>query len=99
MPEPATAPTKPLPRPKPPRGWFRRAVRWALVLALVAAVFHRPLFHHGVRLAARTLAPWLLHLKVDLHLSGSIFTNLTVEGLRAEPVGDFPNPVRRLAPF
>ena len=96
MPEPKTAPAKTTPQPKPKRGWFRRALRWALVLALVAAVFHRPLFHHGVRLAARTLAPWLLHLKVDLHLSGSIFTNLTVEGIRAEPVGDFPNPVRRL---
>ena len=95
MPEPTTAPAKTAPKKK--RGWFRRAVRWALVLLLVAAVFHRPLFHHGVRLAARLLAPRLLHLKVDLHLSGSIFTNLTVEGLRAEPVGDFPNPVRLLA--
>ncbi len=94
MPEPTTAQAKTPAKPK--RGWFRRAVRWGLVLALIAAVFHRPLFHHGVRFAARMLAPRLLHLKVDLHLSGSVFTNLTAEGIHAEPAGDFPNPVHKL---
>ena len=34
---------------------------------------------------------------MDLQLSGNIFTNLTIEGVRAEPVGDFPNPVRKIA--
>ncbi len=95
MSEPTPAPAKPTPKPK--RGWLRRALRRGLVVLLLAAVFHRPLFHHGVRLAARTLVPRLLHLKVDLHISGSIFTNLTVQGVRAEPVGDFPNPVRKLS--
>ncbi len=94
MPEPTTAPA-PL-KPKPPRGWFRRALRGLLVLALLAAAFHRPLFHAGARLALITVAA-RMHLKADLHLSGSVFTNLTVAGIRADPVGAFPNPIHRLA--
>ena len=92
MPEPTPPPAK----MKPKRGWFRRALRWALVAALVAAIFHRPLFHTAARLALVTVAA-RMHLKVDLHLSGSIFTNLVVEGIAAEPVGDFPNPIRKIA--
>ena len=93
MPEPTTAPVPA--KPKPKRGWFRRALRWVLVLALVAAIFHRPLFHAGARLALITVAA-RMHLKADIHISGNVFTNLTVEGVRAEPVGTFPNPIRKL---
>ncbi len=70
-------------------------MRWLLLVVLVVAIFHRPLFHHGVRLVLITVAA-RMHLKVDLHISGNIFTNLTVEGVRAEPMGDFPNPIRKL---
>ena len=91
MPEPTPPPAK----PKPKRGWFRRARRWLLPLLLLVALFHRPLFHHGVRWAVIAGAA-RVHLKADLHLSGSIFTNLTIEGVRAEAVGDFPNPVRKI---
>ena len=94
MPEPITDPVKT--KPKPPRGWFRRALRWLLVLGLIAAVFHRPLILGGARLALIAVAA-RMHLKVDLHLSGNVFTNLTVAGIRADPVGDFPNPIHRLA--
>lgn len=92
MPESTPPPAK----PKPKRGWFRRARRWLLPLLLLVAIFHRPLFHHGVRWAVIAGAA-RAHLKVDLQLSGNIFTNLTIEGVRAEPVGDFPNPVRKIA--
>ena len=91
MPEPTPPPAK----PKPKRGWFRRARRWLLPVLLLAAIFHRPLFHHGVRWAVIAGAA-RAHLKADLHLSGNVFTNLTIDGIRAEPVGDFPNPVRRI---
>ncbi len=94
MPEPKTAQAKTPPKPK--RGWFRRALRWGLVALLIAAIFHRPLFHGGARLALIAVGA-RMHLKVDLHLSGNVFTNLTVEGVRAEPVGTFPNPIRQLA--
>ena len=91
MPEPTPPPAK----AKPKRGWFRRARRWLLVVALLAAVFHRPLFHHGARFALIAVGA-RMHLKTDLQLSGNVFTNLTVEGIHAEPAGDFPNPIRRL---
>ena len=93
MPEPTTAPAKT--PSKPPRGWFRRALRWLLVLLLIAAIFHRPLILGGARLAL-ILVAGRMHLKVDLHLSGNVFTNLTVAGVRAEPVGAFPNPLHKL---
>ena len=96
MPEPTIARAITSPKPKPKRGWFRRALRWTLVVLLIAAIFHRPLFHAGGRLALIAVGA-RMHLKVDLHLSGNIFTNLTVEGVRAEPVGTFPNPIRKLA--
>ena len=92
---PMLEPTPPPAKPKPKRGWFRRALRWLLVCAVIAAVFHRPLFHGLARFALITVAA-RMHLKVDLHLSGNIFTNLTVEGIDADPVGDFPNPIRKL---
>src|SRR5438093_607539 len=91
MPEPTPPPAK----PKPKRGWFRRAVRWVFVAVLVTAIFHRPLIHFGGRLALIAVGA-RMHLKADLHLSGNVFTNLTVEGVHAEPVGDFPNPIRKL---
>ena len=93
MSEPTTVPAKP--KPKPKRGWLRRALRWGLVVVVIAAIFHRPLFHGGARLALIAVGA-RMHLKVDLHLSGNVFTNLTVEGVRAEPVGTFPNPIRKL---
>ncbi len=46
MPEPET----PSATPPPKRGGFRRVFRWLGILLLVAVVFHRPLFHTGVRL-------------------------------------------------
>ena len=91
MPEPE----KSRPQPKPKRGWFRRVLRAALWVALFAAIFHRPLFH----LCAPPVARLILarqHLRVDFRTAGSIFTNLTVEGLRITPLGDAPNPVRKI---
>ncbi len=92
MPEPTPPSVKPKPRK---RGWFRRVLRWFFVLLVLVAIFHRPLFHHGVRLALHLVAA-RMHMKVDLQSSGTIFTNLTVERIHAEAVGDFPNPVRRI---
>ena len=91
MPEP----TPPKAKAKPKRGWFRRAVRWLLPVVLLVALFHRPLFHYGVRYALiRSAARQHLHL--DLHLSGNIFTYLEIDGVHAQPMPGFPNPVRQL---
>jgi TamB, inner membrane protein subunit of TAM complex len=90
MPVPdATPPAK----QKPQRGWIRRAVRWLGVILLIVAIFHRPLFDHGVRFLVIQIAA-REHLSVDLHLSGSIFTNLTVTGVRVSPTGTAPNLVK-----
>ncbi|MDB6150907.1 MAG: hypothetical protein JWQ44_2355 [Chthoniobacter sp.] len=88
-----TEPVKPEPTSKPKRGWFRRALRWAGWLLLVMAIFHRPLFHFTVRFALRQVAA-RFHIVLDLHTSGTIFTNLVVSGVTARPSGKGPTPVR-----
>jgi autotransporter translocation and assembly factor TamB len=83
-------------QPKKCASRWRRVVRWVGVLLLVALIFHRPLFHHGVRFVAIRGAA-TQGLKLDLRLSGSIFTNLAINGVRVEPTGTKPTPVRRIA--
>ena len=91
MPEPTTTPS-----PAPPRrGWFRRALRWFALMLLVVAIFHRPLFHTGVRLLLIQVAA-RQNVKLDVAFSGSIFTNLTIANIRALPTGSGPSPVRRI---
>ncbi len=84
---PVTAP------PKRARG--RRVLRWLGILLLVVVVFHRPLFLTGMRLLLVQVAA-KQNLKLDVHFSGSIFTNLTVEHIHAVPTGHAPSPVRRI---
>jgi hypothetical protein len=86
----------PLPQPKLPRRLWRKLFRWLGALVLLALIFHRPLFHHGVRFAAIRGAA-TQGLKLDVRLSGSIFTNLQIDGVQAEPTGVKPTPVRRIA--
>ncbi|MEA3210064.1 MAG: translocation and assembly module TamB [Chthoniobacter sp.] len=88
MPEP----NPPLAKPKPKRGWFRRLLKWAGMLLLIAVIFHRPLFHFTVRTALHLVAA-RMHVDLDLHTSGTIFTNLTVEGVRARPTGSGTTPI------
>ena len=92
MPVPDAKPHAPQ---KPKRGWFRRLFRWLGIILLIVAIFHRPLFDYGVRFVAIEVAK-REHLNVDLHLSGTIFTNLTVTGIRVSPTGAAPTPVRRI---
>jgi len=91
MPEPEK-PTAPAP---PPRGRLRRALRWVGLLLLVVAIFHRPLFHAGVRLLLIQVAA-RQNVKLEVAFSGNIFTDLTVSGIRATPTGSAPSPVRRI---
>ena len=77
----------------PKRGWFRRALRWVGIGLLLVVIFHRPLFHLTVRLALRAAAA-RMHLALDLRTSGTIFTNLTVEDVRARAEGVGPTPIR-----
>ncbi len=88
-------PEKP-PAPAPPkRGWFRRSLRWIALLLLIVAIFHRPLFHTGVRLLLIQAAA-RQNVKLDVSFSGNIFTSLTVSNIRATPTGKAPSPVRRI---
>jgi hypothetical protein len=87
---------KPPVTPKPKRGFWRRVLRWSGCLLLFVALFHRPLFHHGVRFAAIRAAAFQ-HLRLDFHLSGSIFTNLVIDSVHLEPIGDAPTPVKKIA--
>jgi hypothetical protein len=86
---------KPNAPPKPKRRRLRRVLKWMGWLLLFAAVFHRPLFDAGVRLALIEVAA-RNHLKLDVHLSGTIFTNLTVQGIHAAPSGTGPSPVQKI---
>ncbi len=98
MTEPAEPAPKPIQTPKkttPRRRWLRR-VLWSLLgLFVCVAIFHRPLFHTIVRLVVIKVAA-RQHLTVNLHLSGSIFTNLVVDGIRARPNGTGDSPVERI---
>ena len=82
---PEVAETTPV-KTRPKRGRIRRALKWMGIALLIVAFFHRPLFHFTVRLALRAVAA-RMHLDVDLHTSGTIFTNLTVEDVRARAEG------------
>jgi len=66
------------------------------VLILLVALFHRPLFHHGVRFALVRGAA-LQGLQLDLRLSGTVWTDLIIDGVRVEATGAKPTPVRRIA--
>ena len=91
MPEVAESPAK----PKPKRGWFRRALKRVGIVLLVVVIFHRPLFHFTVRFALRVVAA-RMHVDVDLHTSGTIFTNLTVEDVRVRAQGSAPTPIHSI---
>jgi autotransporter translocation and assembly factor TamB len=79
----------------PKRGRFRRALRWVGLLTLIVAIFHRPIFHAGMRLFLIQVAA-RQNVKLDVEFSGTIFTNLTVAKVLALPTGAGPSPVRRI---
>src|SRR6266853_3382963 len=91
MPETAELPVK----PKPIRGRVRRALRWAGLVVLLLAAFHRPLFHFTARLVLRAVAA-RMHLALDLHTSGTILTTLNDEGVHARANGTGPTPIRAI---
>src|SRR6266550_964083 len=95
---PSAEPAPPNPNPKATgrSGCLRRLFRVSLWILLVIAVFHRPLFHNAARLVLIQIAA-RHNLKLDAHFSGSIFTNLTVQAIRAIPNGHGPTPVEKIA--
>src|SRR6266513_2851764 len=95
MPPPAE-PSNPNPKATGRSGCLRRLFRVSLCILLIIVVFHRPLFHNAARLVLIQLAA-RHNLKLDAHFSGSIFTNLTVQAIRATPNGHGPTPVEKIA--
>ena len=85
----------PSPAPKPRRAGLRKFRRIALGLLLIVAVFHRPLFHAGLRLALIQIAH-RQNLTLEVQFSGNIFTQLTTDHLRVRPSGQLPTPVQRI---
>ena len=74
-------------------GWRRRAIIAFAAFLVLLALFHRPvLLAVGETLVHRFAARE--HLKVDLRLEGSVFTNLTVRNLHVTPTG--PSPVEAI---
>ena len=77
------------------RGWFRRSLRWLGVLLVVAIIFHRPLFHLTVRTVLRLVAA-RMHIDLDLRTSGTIFTTLNIEEVRARANEGAKTPIRSI---
>lgn len=71
------------------RTWRGRALIAFGAFALLVVIFHRPILLTVGEAVARHYAA-KEHLKLDLHLEGSVFTNLTVRHLHAVPTGDTP---------
>jgi hypothetical protein len=87
MPDPEKPPA-PTPRQ---RGRLRRFLKWVGIFLLIVAIFHRPLFHLGMRLVLIKVAA-RQNVNLEVRFSGSIFTNLTVSGIRAYTHGFGPQP-------
>ena len=88
-------PASPIRKVAAKRGWFRRWLRRLGWLALALVVLHRPLFHYGLPLVAKVFAA-RQNLSLDFDLSGSIFTNLRIQNVRALPNGRGPSPVEHI---
>ena len=80
-------------RAKPRRRWFKRIGIGLLVLLILLAVFHRPLFFEGTRYFIVRAAKQQ-HLDLSYDAGGSIFTTLTISNLRAIPSEQ--GPIQRL---
>ena len=73
--------------------WLRRIGLALLVLFVLLAVFHRPLFFEGTRYFIVRAAKQQ-HLDLSYDASGSIFTTLTISNLRGIPTEQ--GPIQRL---
>lgn len=69
--------------------------RGLFYLFLFLAIFHRPLLETGLRLALIKVAS-SHNVKLDVHFSGSFFTNLTISGIHAEPIGSEPSAIEKI---
>lgn len=81
---------------KPPirkRRWLKRVGIGFLALFVLLALFHRPLFFEGTRYFILRAAKQQ-NLNLDYEMSGSIFTTLTIENLKAKPTEQ--GPIQRL---
>ena len=81
---------------KPRRRWARRILRTGLVIFGLLALFHRPLLEAGMRLALIRIAA-KHYVTLDVHFSGSFFTNLTIHDVKAVPNGKGVTPIERIS--
>ncbi len=88
-----TAETQPPKAPVRKRRWLRIVGISFLVFIVVLALFHRPLFFEGTRYFVLRAAKQQ-NLDLDYQMSGSIFTTLTIENLKAKPTEQ--GPIQRL---
>ena len=79
--------------PKPPRRWLRRIGIGLLVIVVLLAIFHRPLFFEATRYFVVRAAKQQ-HLDLSYDVSGSIFTTLSISNLRGNPTEQ--GPIQRL---
>src|SRR5688500_12078429 len=77
------------------RRWGRKLFRDSLILCLTTAIYHRPLFHTGLRLALIKVAA-RQNVTLYVKFSGTIFTNLDVRDVSAYPTGKAPSPVEKI---
>lgn len=85
------------PSPKKATSWWKRWLKRIglslLVIFVLLAVFHRPIFFEGTRYFVVRAAKQQ-NLDLDYEMSGSIFTTLTIHNLKGVPTE--PGPIQRL---
>jgi autotransporter translocation and assembly factor TamB len=92
--EPSSEATPPAPVRK--RRWGRRIGLTILGLLLIVVIFHRPIIFGIARFAFVKVAA-RQNIDLQVRLGGTIWTNLTIENLRAVPTGKGSSPVEKIA--
>lgn len=69
--------------------WRRRVFRATLIVGLLVLLFHQPILTAVLRQAAIRLAA-RDNVALNLEISGSVWTNLTLKNVRALPTGTSP---------
>ena len=83
-------------KPAPSRRWGRRIRRGLLALLVLLLIFHRPILIGLVHAVAIKVAA-KQNIRLSLEVEGTIFTNISLKNIHAEPNGNGPTPVDNIS--